>query len=223
MSSERTLYIIGAGGHARVLLDILLAGRKPVAGLLDIAAPAEEASLWGVPVLHEDILRGAEPEGILLVNGVGLARAREAVFRKFHARSFAFMTLVAPSAEVSSRSSLGEGAQVLHGAIVQAGSSVGRNSIVNTGASVDHDCTVGESVHIAPGAVLCGGVRVGDRAFVGASATVIPGVAIGEGAVVGAGAVVLADVLPGCSVAGVPARPLSRDEKDSALPGKEMG
>lgn len=102
---------------------------------------------------------------------------------------------------------IGEGIQVMAGAIIQPLVKIGRQCIINTKASIDHECVLGDGVEIAPGATLCGDVQVGDHAWIGAGATVLPRISIGKDAVVGAGAVVTRDVRPGETVIGVPARP----------------
>jgi len=61
---------------------------------------------------------------------------------------------------------------------------------------------------------LVGQICIGKGAYIGAAAIILPGVTVGDGAVVGAGAVVTRDVLPGTTVAGVPARPLGQKKRD---------
>lgn len=206
------IIIVGAGGHARVLIDALRALRRDVVGLVD-ANPASRGNVvFGIPVLGADdaVLRYATSE-IELVNGVGSTGStllRRRLFDNFKERGFRFAIVTHPGAHIASQVTLREGAQVLAGAVVQVGSMVGRNAIINTNASVDHDCQVGAHVHVAPGATLCGEVRVGDGAHVGAAVCVLQGVELGAECVVGAGAVVLNDVPPGHRVAGVPAREL---------------
>jgi UDP-perosamine 4-acetyltransferase len=114
--------------------------------------------------------------------------------------------VIAATATVSPRSTLGAGTVVLEHAHVGPSTRLGIGVIVNTGAVVEHDCVVGDGVHIAPGAALLGAARVGDRAFVGSGARILPGVDVGAGATVGAGAVVTRSVPAGRSVVGVPAR-----------------
>lgn len=204
--------ILGAGGHARVLLDALRALRRDVMGLVDSDPACHSTCVLGVPVLGADdtVMRYSTSE-IELVNGVGstgsISRRRQ-LFETFKERGFRFAIVVHPGAHIASQVTLCEGAQVMAGAVVQVGSMVGCNAIINTNASVDHDCHVGAHVHIAPSATLCGAVCVGDGAHVGAAACVLQGVELGSECVVGAGAVVLNNVPPGHRVAGVPAREL---------------
>jgi UDP-perosamine 4-acetyltransferase len=111
---------------------------------------------------------------------------------------------------IAADAALGDGCQILPGAIVGPEARLGREVIVNTKASVDHECVLDDGVEIAPGATLCGLVHAERYAWVCAGATVLPRVRIGEAAIVGAGAVVRHDVPAGAVVVGVPARELRR-------------
>ncbi len=199
--------LLGAGGHARVLLSTLLSG-VPVIGFADPGgAPSE---LLGVQHLGGDeAVLAHDPGQILLVNGVGSAGKianRLRVYEYFRTRGYAFASVIHPSAVIAPERELRDGVQVMAGAILQTGCIVEEDCIINTGARVDHDCIVRAHAHVAPGAVLSGGVEVGARAHIGAGAVVIQGVRIGDDSVVGAGAVVLSDVPALSTVVGVPAR-----------------
>jgi sugar O-acyltransferase (sialic acid O-acetyltransferase NeuD family) len=130
----------------------------------------------------------------------------QAVFEKFKGKGFTFATIVHPSAVVASDVALGEGAQIMAGAIIQPGSRIGMNTIVNTKASVDHDCLIGDHVHLSPGVTLSGDVRIYNGVHIGTGATVIQGITIGANSLVGAGSVVIADVPSEIRVLGAPAR-----------------
>ena len=161
----------------------------------------------------DTVIETHAPDTVLLVNGLGTTdrtEARRAIYERLTALGFRFATVVDPLALLAGPVEIGEGAQVLAGAVVQPGARLGVNCIVNTRASIDHDCVIGAHAHIAPGATLSGGVRVGEGAHVGTGASVIHNVHIGAGAVVGAGAAVIADVPNGTTAVGVPARILGK-------------
>jgi UDP-perosamine 4-acetyltransferase len=165
---------------------------------------------FGVDVLgDDDVLKGIDPGGVLLANGIGSVGdtgLRTTLFERYRAMGFAFPRLVHPSAVVSVTAQLGAGCQLLAGCVVQPGAVIGDGVLINTRSSVDHDCDIGEHAHVAPGAVLCGEVRVGEGAHVGAGAVVIQGITIGARALVAAGAVVISDVPADSKVMGVPAQ-----------------
>lgn len=206
--------ILGGGGHAKVLVEALLANHALIAGIVDADPGLRGKTVLGVPVLGGDELVGDYPPASLqLVNGigsVGLPATRRAVYQRFAAQGYRFAVVLHPAAVVASDVELAEGAQIMAGAVIQPGCRIGRNVIINTRASVDHDCVIGDHVHIAPGCTLSGAVTVGAGCHIGTGATVIQGVKIGAGSVVGAGAVVTRDIEAGVTVVGVPARVVGR-------------
>ena len=212
--SRAPLILIGAGSHARVLIDALEATGAKVVGLLDADVSLAGGKVMGYPVLGgDDVLRQHAPGSVGLVNAIGSVdsmRLRKSVYEKLRSAGHVFASVIHPRATLSRHAVAAQGVQLMAGAIVQAGASLGEDTIVNTGATVDHDCVIGAHVHIAPGVTLSGNVLVGDETHVGAGTTVIQGVRIGAGCTVAAGAVVLRDVRDGTRVKGLPAREFSR-------------
>lgn len=205
--------ILGGGGHARVLIDCMQA-----AGIADrLVILDQDGSRWGheiqgVPILGgDDLLSQLVERGMrhfaVGVGSTGDNGPRRRLFELGVSLKSTPVIVVHPHAVCSRSASIGPGAQLFAGSIVNAGAAVGANVIVNTGAIIEHDCVVGDHAHIATGARLSGTVRVGFAAHVGAGATVRQCITIGDRAIVGAGAVVVDDVEPGSIVAGVPARP----------------
>jgi sugar O-acyltransferase (sialic acid O-acetyltransferase NeuD family) len=204
----RAVYILGGGGHARVLLDAMMANGRPADGVLDLRLALGDVVL-GVPVVGTDeFLDHIDPADAFLVNGLGANPStdkRRTLFKAMRAKGFEFMTVQHPAAVIGSECVLGQGVQVMAGAVVQNRVHMGANTVVNTRASVDHDCEIGESVFISPGVVLCGEVLIAGSAFIGAGAVVLPGVQVGAHAIVAAGSVVIRSVSDEWTVAGNPA------------------
>jgi sugar O-acyltransferase (sialic acid O-acetyltransferase NeuD family) len=209
-SGAKPVVVVGAGGHAVVVLAALQAVNVAVAGLLDSDSSRHGSQILGVDILGDDnIVRSAGVSEFALVNGIGgtlNTDERRRVFEKFRTIGFEFPPVVHPSAIGANLAELGDGAQVMAGAVLQPRTRIGANTIVNTGALIDHDCTLGDHVHIAPGATLSGGVSVGPGVMIGAGATIIQNVVVGDGAFVAAGATVVSDVAAGARVGGTPAR-----------------
>ena len=204
----KPLIIIGAGDHAKVLLDILLEQEQEVIGLADKSV-ATGTLIYGIPVIGDDnAVMAYKSEDVELVNGIGSVGSmvsRAKIYEGFKSKGYHFKTVVHESAVVSNRAELCEGAQVLAGAIVTTDAKIGEDSIINTNASVDHACTIGRHCHIAPGCVLCGCVTVGDRTHIGTGSSIIQGITIGSDVLIGAGSVVIKNIEDSVKVYGVPA------------------
>jgi sugar O-acyltransferase (sialic acid O-acetyltransferase NeuD family) len=196
--------VVGAGGHAKIVLAALLAsGRRPIE-ILD-----DDESRWGRTLLNH---RVSGPVRALLqrqscraILAVGDNRTRRRLAAELPAN---WRTVVHPRAWVDPAARVGHGSFIAAGAMVLPGAVVGAHAIINTSSSVDHDCLLEDFAHLSAGVHLGGGARVREGALVGIGATLMPGVTVGAWAVVGAGAVVLRDVGEGVTAVGVPAKPI---------------
>ncbi len=205
-----SLAILGTGGHAKVIADtaaeigwssIFFFDDRKIEGAVFGRWPfSGSASLLAQNVKDFD--------GVVV--GIGSNRVRQGVCSTLIAAGGNLITLIHPHAYVSRDARVCAGTVVFAGAVIQAGARIGHGVIVNTGATVDHDCVLADYVHVSPGVNLAGGVSVGECAWVGIGSAVRQNVVIGPDAVVGAGSAVVGDVSAGATVAGVPARLLSR-------------
>ena len=201
MSARTPLFVLGAGGHGKVVAEAARAsGAFDVRGYLD-----HDRARWGT---EWDGLKIAAPEAMdadaEVALGVGDNRARAEAMRRLDGRRVA--TVVHPSAVVCPSARLGDGTYVGPLAVVHADAEVGRGCIVNSGAVVEHDCRLGDYVHVSPRATLGGGVTVGEGAHLGLGAVLLPGLTVGEWTTLGAGAVMVESLPDRVTAMGVPAR-----------------
>jgi UDP-perosamine 4-acetyltransferase len=205
---------LGAGGHAKVVLDILAFHNEFHVVGLTVADPATVGKrILGVPILGtDDLLPGLRENGVrgafVGVGSVGDCQIRRQLFELACTLGFQMINAIHPDASVARSVRMGRGTTIMAQVALNPDTVLGDNVIINTGAQLDHDCQVGDHVHVAPGAHISGGVRIGPCAHIGTGATVIQGLQVGAGAIVGAGAVVLQDVPPNVTVVGVPANVL---------------
>lgn len=207
----RAMFLFGASGHAKVVLDAARLQGDQVLGLFDDDASLTGKTLLGCPVIggRSELLAWCAQNAVTAgLVSIGHNATRGEIAAWLRASGLELISVIHPRATVAESARLGPGSVVMAGAVINADAVVGNNCIVNTGASVDHDCVIGDDVHIAPGCRLCGNVAVGEGALLGAGSVVIPGVRIGPRATIGAGSTVIGDVPAGVTVAGSPARVL---------------
>jgi UDP-perosamine 4-acetyltransferase len=215
MSDMTPVVGLGAGGHAKVVIDILrLSGGFELVGLLDANPSLVGTSVNDVPVLgNDELLSEMRRRGIkhafIGLGSTGASSVRRRLFELAHSTGFEMINSIHPSAVVAPSVLLEEGVTIMAGAIANASARIGRNVIINTGAIVEHDCVLGDHVHVATAAALAGMVVVGNETHIGIGARVRQCCRIGARVTVGAGAVVVADVADDVVVAGVPARVIS--------------
>jgi len=202
--------IVGAGGHGRVVLDILLnAAVHEVVGFIDSNPELAGRRIDGCQVLG-DLSRLPELREEHGIEGAVVAIGDNGVRRDFAERiarsRIELINAIHPSARLARNVTLGRNVVAAAGALVCAHCQIGDSVILNTGCIVDHESMIGTATHVCPGARLAGRVAVESGAFVGIGATIVQNVRIGYEAVVGAGAVVIRDVPPLTTVVGVPAR-----------------
>jgi sugar O-acyltransferase (sialic acid O-acetyltransferase NeuD family) len=203
------LVIIGAGGHGRVVLDILQsAGKHHVVGFLDANASLAGKTVGGVPVLGQinllPRLKGQKVRGAVVAIGDNPTRLSYA--KTLQEQGLELPGAIHPSAVIARSAKMGPNVVVAAGAVIGPETQLGPSVIINHGALVDHECVIEEGVHVCPGAAVAGRVRIGPSAFIGLGSRIIQCLSIGSSAIVGAGAVVISDVPDDATVVGVPAR-----------------
>ena len=212
MNRKTSCILLGAGGHARMLLECLhFSPDVKVAGILDPSSSLMGSYVHGVPVLGDDSLLGdiykqGVSHFVVGIGGIGNNLPRKKMFEMALGFGLIPLDVKHPTAILSPFAVYGKGCQFLPGSIVNTGVVLGSNVIVNSGAIIEHDCVLADHVHVATGAKLAGTVRVGEGAHIGAGATVRQGIVIGEYAIIGLGAAVVKDVPPRTTVMGVPAK-----------------
>ncbi|GHT36668.1 acetyltransferase [Bacteroidia bacterium] len=185
------MYLYGASGHAKVILEILESNNIPLEALFDDNDSIK--ALFDYPVLPAEEVKGP------LIISIGSNRIRQKIAASLNLE---FETAIHPSAIISDRAKIGEGTVIMQGTIIQTCAEIGKHCIINTGASVDHECVIEDFVHLSPHTTLCGNVKVGEGSWIGAGTVIIPRVEIGKWCVIGAGSVVTKNIPDGVLAAG---------------------
>lgn len=220
-SSPPKYVILGAGGFAREVADVVRAAGQEVMGFLD-----DNRAMWGTTLNRITVLGGTEwvkaqghVEKLKGLCGIGAPRTRSQVVARYAASGLAFGTVIHPRATMTEFVDLGEGTILTAGCVLTNSIRLGRHVHVNMNATIGHDCAIGDYCTIAPSASVSGRVTLGMGVDVGTGAAIIQGVKVGDWAVIGAGAVVISDIPAGATAVGVPARVI----KISELPDVQGG
>jgi len=212
------ILVIGAGGHCRSVMSVILAENKwqPI-GIIDAGNPRENESILGVPVLAglDSLLSGDNFGAKYIVVAIGDNSERASISKKLRGAGFKLPNITSPRSVVDPTATIGNGSVVMPGAVICAMAKVGDGCIVNTNAALEHESSIGDWVHLAPGAVVAGRSYIGKHVLLGANSTVVDKCQIADGVTIGAGSVVITDALEkhGTYV-GAPARQIEKEDSN---------
>lgn len=194
------IYLYGASGHAKVIIELAELLSLPIGGLIDNDEKIKD--LLDYSVSNEMPSKANQLSSSFIIS-IGNNRIRKKVSKELNVK---FATLIHPQNNISTRALIEVGTVVMAGVSINSCSKIGRHVIINTNASVDHDCVIENFVHISPNATLAGDVQVGEGSHIGIGSSIIQGVRIGKWCTIGAGAVILKDVPDYAVVVGNPGR-----------------
>lgn len=193
--------IIGTGGHAKVIADIVLCAGDHLVGFL--TNDIDKKEFLGKPILGSDA-DYKKCKDCYLIIAIGNPNVRERIATSMIGAKW--YTAIHPSAIISTIDTvIGEGTVVMANAVINPCSKIGNHCIINTNATVEHDNIVGDFAHISVGTKLAGTVKIGKRTWVGVGATVKNGISVCEDCMIGAGAVVVKNIIESGTYVGVPA------------------
>ncbi len=185
--------VIGAGGHGKVVADIIIKSGDNLLGFLD------DAKACGEPFFGSKILGKVQDFNKFLkckfIVAIGDNKIREEISRS----NMDFYTAIHPKAVIGTGALIGKNTAIMANAVINSDAVIGDGVIINTGAVVEHDCKIGSFSHISPKATVCGTVNIGRRTWIGAGAVIRNNVSISDDVLIGAGGIVVKNV----SVSGV--------------------
>jgi len=196
---ENKLYLFGASGHCKVVVDILHSNKESVTAILDDQPKIEQ--LLHIPVMPSSNFSFDKASKFIVSIGDNASRKR--IVERIHSD---YYSAIHSQAIISDFATIGQGSVVMAAAVINAGATVGQHCIINTAAILEHDCVVEDYVHLSPNAAIAGGVQVGEGSHIGIGATVIQGITIGKWVTIGAGAVIISNVPDYATVVGNPGR-----------------
>ena len=185
--------MIGAGGHAKVILDIAHITNIKISYIVDKKKKLDVEFSNLKHIINDDYVKNKVlPDECFLINALGVTPGnnkllRGNVYNDYKKKGYKFLQVIHPKTVIANDVIIEEGANIMAGSVIQTGSLIKENSIINTGALIDHECIIGRNVHIAPGSILCGNVRIGNRAFIGAGTKIMPNVSVPADAFIKAG------------------------------------
>lgn len=207
----KDIVIIGAGGHAKVIADIILKREElldekiNIIGFLDDGyKKLEYKDIFDIPILGDTtLIKDLEKEYSYII-GIGNNEIREKISSKF--MNLRYHTAIHPSAIIGKDVSIGEGTVVMANVVINSGTTIGKHCILNTGSILEHDNIIENCCHISPNSTLCGTVRVEKNTWIGAGSVIIQNKKIGENSVIGAGSVIIKDIPSNCVAVGNPVK-----------------
>ena len=203
---HKKVVVIGAGGHAKVIADIIEKSSDIVYGFLDDNKVIGEKVIKDYRVLgkiSECTALQKQNKSIYFIIGIGNNYVKKSISEKY---SLNYYTAIHPSSNIGLQVKIGQGTTVMANACINSDAQIGKHCIINTGAIIEHDNIIQDYVHVSPNATLCGTVQVGAFTHIGAGTVIRNNINITSECVVGAGAVVVKNIEEKGTYLGAPAR-----------------
>jgi sugar O-acyltransferase (sialic acid O-acetyltransferase NeuD family) len=197
----REHFIFGAGGHGRVIAELLQFNNYKVEAFFDDCPKLNLMN--SIPIISSDFLESNEMK-LSIIIAIGDNLARKSISKRLSKNKF--YSCYHKNAVISPSSKIDSGTVVMQNAIINSNVEIGKHVIINTATIVEHDCVIEDFAHISPNATLLGNVFVGEGTQIGAGVIILPGVKVGKWCMIGAGSVVLTHVPDGSIVVGNPGR-----------------
>ncbi|MDI7659363.1 acetyltransferase [Cronobacter universalis] len=200
-STNKPIVLIGGGGHASVVADILKQQGRDIIAIISPNVFSKCSIFNNIDIFEKDeeILR-FNPAQVVLVNAIGVLpgkHIRKKINEYYLEKGYHFESVVSDGAYISPYAKLKPGVQIFTGAIIQAGVIIEDHTIINSGAVIEHDCYIGKYNFVAPRAVICGQCKTEEDVFIGANATVVQSIHLNQGVIIGANALVTKDIFSG--------------------------
>ncbi len=208
----KNIYIIGAGGHAKVVADIVLKRKELLNDNINLVGFLDDNSIetiFNFPIIGkvDKINELKKHSNNYFVVAIGNNKVREKITATYDCQ---YITLIHPSSIIGNEVIIGTGTVVMPGAIINSYSIIGKHSIINTGSIIEHDSAIEDFVHISPKVSLAGNVRIGRSTWIGIGSVVIQGIKVGEETIIGAGSVVVKNINDKVKAYGNPCREIEK-------------
>jgi sugar O-acyltransferase (sialic acid O-acetyltransferase NeuD family) len=203
---RKKVVIIGAGGHAKVIADIIEKSGDEIVGFLDDNKEIGTTIINEYKVigdLNNRFTMAVTKENLEFIIAIGDNKKREEIS---HSPNLKFYTAIHPSAQIGLDVEIQEGTVIMANACINSSAKIGKHCIINTGAIIEHDNIIEDFVHISPNVALGGTVKIGESTHVGIGSIVKNNITICKNCTIGAGAVVVKNIIEEGTYVGVPAR-----------------
>ena len=206
---NKNVIIIGAGGHSKVIADIIIKSQDNVLGFLDDNIPIDtviikEKNLKVLGKIEDSIKIKEQNSDIEFIIGIGNNKTRKAIAENYP--DLNYYTAIHPSSQIALDVKIGDGTVIMANACINTSTTIGKHCIINTGAIIEHDNIIEDYVHISPNATLCGTVKIEELTHIGAGSTIKNNISISSNCIIGAGAVIVKDINEEGTYVGVPAK-----------------
>ncbi|WP_440616719.1 NeuD/PglB/VioB family sugar acetyltransferase [Cysteiniphilum sp. 6C5] len=206
MSKGENIVVIGAGGHAKVVVDAILAqGKYTIQAVIqDDPIPENGKTILGYEVIHSSHLSGKKIDCFIVA--IGCDNTRKEQFLKYKKQGYHAATIIHPQSIIARNVIVSEGSVILAGVIINPDSNIGANVIINTGVIIEHDVSILSHSQLSPGAVVCGGCCVDEKVYIGANSVIRQCIHIVNDSIIGCGASVVCNITESGTYVGVPAK-----------------